>query len=105
MVLSQLSHRHASLGVTADQYHAVHDNLFAAMESTLGPDVFSEQVAAYPLPPEHGQPTAEGSARGGVLGARSSRMAAPTAGLGLGHTGEPAGNGVSAIPGGRHHHP
>lgn len=45
-VLSRLSHRHASLGVTAEQYDVVHDNLFAAMQTVLGSDVLTGQVAA-----------------------------------------------------------
>lgn len=44
-ILSRLSHRHASLGVTAAQYGVVHENLFAAMRSVIGPDVLTGEVA------------------------------------------------------------
>lgn len=40
-ILSRLSHRHASLGITAEQYHVVHENLFAALRSVVGPDVLT----------------------------------------------------------------
>lgn len=44
-VLSRIANKHASLGVTADQYRLVHDYLFAAIVAVLG-DVVTEAVAA-----------------------------------------------------------
>ncbi|MEV6218061.1 globin domain-containing protein [Nocardia sp. NPDC051833] len=45
-VLARIGHKHASLGVTADQYRVVHDNLFAAIVEVLGADVVTAPVAA-----------------------------------------------------------
>lgn len=44
-VLSRIANKHASLGVTGDQYQLVHDYLFAAIVAVLG-DVVTEDVAA-----------------------------------------------------------
>jgi nitric oxide dioxygenase len=44
-LLSRIGHKHASLGVTADQYPIVHDNLFAAIVTVLGADVVTGDVA------------------------------------------------------------
>ena len=35
-VLSRIAHKHAALGVTADQYRIVHEHLFAAIVEVLG---------------------------------------------------------------------
>lgn len=35
-MLSRIGHKHVSLGITADQYQIVHDNLFAAIVEVLG---------------------------------------------------------------------
>jgi nitric oxide dioxygenase len=45
-LLSRIGHKHASLGVTADQYPIVHDNLFAAIVAVLGADTVTDEVAA-----------------------------------------------------------
>ncbi|BBY79832.1 hemin transporter [Mycolicibacterium pulveris] len=45
-LLSRIGHKHASLGVTADQYPIVHDNLFAAIVAVLGTETVTEEVAA-----------------------------------------------------------
>ena len=45
-LLSRIGHKHASLGITADQYPIVHDNLFAAIVAVLGADTVTEDVAA-----------------------------------------------------------
>ncbi|MGW4842000.1 globin domain-containing protein [Nocardia brasiliensis] len=45
-LLSRIGHRHASLGVIADQYDIVHRHLFAAIVEVLGPEVVTEAVAA-----------------------------------------------------------
>ncbi|MGQ4597733.1 globin domain-containing protein [Nocardia sp. R6R-6] len=45
-MLSRIAHKHASLGVTPDQYQIVHDNLFAAIVEVLGADVVDAPVAA-----------------------------------------------------------
>ena len=45
-LLSRIGHKHASLGITADQYPIVHDNLFAAIVEVLGADTVTEDVAA-----------------------------------------------------------
>ena len=44
-LLSRIGHKHASLGVTADQYPIVHDNLFAAIVAVLGADTVTAEVA------------------------------------------------------------
>ncbi len=45
-LLSRIAHKHASLGVTADQYPIVHDNLFAAIVAVLGAETVTDEVAA-----------------------------------------------------------
>jgi nitric oxide dioxygenase len=45
-LLSRIGHKHASLGITADQYDVVHDNLFAAIVEVLGADTVTADVAA-----------------------------------------------------------
>ncbi|MDO5670459.1 MAG: globin domain-containing protein [Corynebacterium sp.] len=45
-LLTRIGHKHVSLGITADQYQIVHDNLFAAIAEVLGTDVVTEEVAA-----------------------------------------------------------
>lgn len=45
-LLSRIGHKHASLGVTADQYPIVHDNLFAAIVAVLGAETVTAEVAA-----------------------------------------------------------
>lgn len=44
-LLARIGHKHASLGITADQYQVVHDNLFAAIVEVLGADVVTAPVA------------------------------------------------------------
>jgi len=44
-LLSRIGHKHASLGVTADQYPIVHDNLFAAIVEVLGAETVTDEVA------------------------------------------------------------
>jgi nitric oxide dioxygenase len=44
-LLSRIGHKHASLGVTGDQYPIVHDNLFAAIVAVLGADTVTDEVA------------------------------------------------------------
>lgn len=45
-MLSRIGHKHASLGVTADQYPIVEEHLFAAIVAVLGADTVTEDVAA-----------------------------------------------------------
>jgi len=45
-LLSRISHKHASLGIVADQYPVVHEHLFAAIVQVLGADVVTAEVAA-----------------------------------------------------------
>ena len=45
-LLSRIGHKHASLGITADQYTVVHDSLFAAIVTVLGADTVTAEVAA-----------------------------------------------------------
>ncbi|MEU6185196.1 globin domain-containing protein [Nocardia sp. NPDC047038] len=45
-MLSRIAHKHASLGVTPEQYRIVHENLFAAIVEVLGADVVGDAVAA-----------------------------------------------------------
>ncbi|MDJ0396694.1 globin domain-containing protein [Rhodococcus sp. G-MC3] len=45
-LLSRIGHKHASLGITADQYAIVHEYLFAAIIEVLGADVVTPEVAA-----------------------------------------------------------
>jgi len=44
-LLSRIGHKHASLGVTPDQYPIVHEHLFAAIVQVLGADVVAADVA------------------------------------------------------------
>ncbi len=44
-LLSRIGHKHASLGVTADQYPVVHEHLFAAIVEVLGADIVTAEVA------------------------------------------------------------
>ena len=46
-LLSRIGHKHASLGITEDQYQIVHDNLFAAIVDVLGEAVTPEVAAAW----------------------------------------------------------
>lgn len=45
-LLSRIEHKHASLGITADQYPIVHEHLFAAIVEVLGADTVTAEVAA-----------------------------------------------------------
>ncbi|MER6609677.1 globin domain-containing protein [Streptomyces sp. NPDC000927] len=45
VMLGRIAHKHASLGVTADQYDIVHRHLFAAIAEVLG-DALTPEVAA-----------------------------------------------------------
>lgn len=44
-MLARIAHKHASLGVTPEQYHLVHRHLFSAIADVLG-DAVTEEVAA-----------------------------------------------------------
>ncbi|UXI77101.1 globin domain-containing protein [Streptomyces vinaceusdrappus] len=46
-LLSRIAHKHASLGVTSDQYKIVHRHLFAAIAEVLGDAVTPEVAAAW----------------------------------------------------------
>ena len=46
-LLARVAHKHASLGVTADQYEIVHTYLFAAIAGVLGAAVTPEVAAAW----------------------------------------------------------
>lgn len=46
-LLSRIGHKHASLGITPDQYQIVHDNLFAAIVEVLGEAVTPEVAEAW----------------------------------------------------------
>ncbi|MFD8049329.1 globin domain-containing protein [Streptomyces chartreusis] len=46
-MLSRIAHKHASLGVTAEQYGIVHEHLFAAIVDVLGEAVTPEVAAAW----------------------------------------------------------
>ncbi|MEV0699591.1 globin domain-containing protein [Saccharopolyspora sp. NPDC050389] len=46
-MLSRIAHKHASLGITPDQYSIVHTNLFAAIAEVLGEAVTDEVAAAW----------------------------------------------------------
>ncbi len=46
-VLSRIAHKHASLGITEDQYPIVHEHLFAAIVEVLGEAVTPEVAAAW----------------------------------------------------------
>lgn len=45
-LLSRIGHKHASLGITADQYQVVHTHLFAAIVEVLGAETVTADVAA-----------------------------------------------------------
>jgi nitric oxide dioxygenase len=47
VMLSRIAHKHASLGVTADQYQIVHDHLFAAIVEVLGDAVTPDVAEAW----------------------------------------------------------
>lgn len=47
ILLSRIAHKHASLGITADQYKIVHRHLFAAIAEVLGDAVTPEVAAAW----------------------------------------------------------
>ncbi|WOX20248.1 globin domain-containing protein [Streptomyces solicathayae] len=47
VMLGRIAHKHASLGVTADQYKVVHEHLFAAIVAVLGEAVTDEVAAAW----------------------------------------------------------
>ncbi|MGV0398160.1 globin domain-containing protein [Corynebacterium suicordis] len=46
-MLSRIGHKHVSLGITADQYQIVHDNLFAAIVEVLGDAITPEVAGAW----------------------------------------------------------
>ncbi|MFF5482349.1 globin domain-containing protein [Streptomyces sp. NPDC012935] len=46
-MLARIAHKHASLGVTAEQYALVHEHLFAAIADVLGEAVTPEVAAAW----------------------------------------------------------
>ncbi|MEU6271464.1 globin domain-containing protein [Streptomyces populi] len=46
-MLSRIAHKHASLGVTPEQYKVVHEHLFAAIVAVLGGAVTAEVAAAW----------------------------------------------------------
>ncbi|MFE7165797.1 globin domain-containing protein [Streptomyces sp. NPDC057616] len=46
-MLSRIAHKHASLGVTPEQYELVHEHLFAAIAEVLGEAVTPEVAAAW----------------------------------------------------------
>jgi nitric oxide dioxygenase len=46
-MLGRIAHKHASLGVTAEQYGLVHEHLFAALADVLGDAVTPEVAAAW----------------------------------------------------------
>ena len=46
-LLGRIAHKHASLGVTKDQYEIVHEHLFAAIVDVLGDAVTPEVAAAW----------------------------------------------------------
>ncbi|WP_072806104.1 globin domain-containing protein [Rhodococcoides yunnanense] len=45
-MLSRIGHKHASLGITAEQYDIVHEHLFAAIVEVLGAETVTAEVAA-----------------------------------------------------------
>ncbi|MCQ4196510.1 FAD-binding oxidoreductase [Streptomyces parvulus] len=47
IVLGRIAHKHASLGITSDQYKTVHRHLFAALAEVLGDAVTPEVAAAW----------------------------------------------------------
>jgi nitric oxide dioxygenase len=46
-LLSRIAHKHASLGISPDQYQVVHDNLFWAIVDVLGEAITPEVAAAW----------------------------------------------------------
>ena len=46
-LLRRIAHKHASLGINADQYQVVHDNLMWAIVDVLGDAVTAEVAAAW----------------------------------------------------------
>lgn len=46
-LLARIAHKHASLGITADQYTIVHEHLFAALGEVLGDALTDEAVVAW----------------------------------------------------------
>ncbi|WP_328428207.1 globin domain-containing protein [Streptomyces sp. NBC_00443] len=46
-MLARIAHKHASLGVTAEQYALIHEHLFAAIADVLGEAVTPEVAAAW----------------------------------------------------------
>ncbi|MFI6561311.1 globin domain-containing protein [Streptomyces sp. NPDC050534] len=46
-MLSRIAHKHASLGITPEQYELVHEHLFAAIAEVLGEAVTPEVAAAW----------------------------------------------------------
>jgi nitric oxide dioxygenase len=46
-MLSRIAHKHASLGITSEQYKVVHQHLFAAIAEVLGDAVTPEVAAAW----------------------------------------------------------
>ena len=44
-MMSRIAHKHASLGITAEQYPIVHDNLFGAIVEVLGAETVTAEVA------------------------------------------------------------
>ena len=46
-LLSRIAHKHASLGISPEQYHVVHDNLMWAIVDVLGEAVTPEVAAAW----------------------------------------------------------
>lgn len=46
-MLSRIGHKHVSLGITADHYQIVHDNLFSAIVEVLGDAITPEIAAAW----------------------------------------------------------
>lgn len=47
VMLSRIAHKHASVGITADQYPIVHRHLFAAIAEVLGDAITPEVAAAW----------------------------------------------------------
>ncbi len=46
-MLARIGHKHASLGITPDQYQVVHDSLFSAIVEVLGEAITPEVAAAW----------------------------------------------------------
>ncbi|WP_280459280.1 globin domain-containing protein [Nocardia carnea] len=45
-MLARIGHKHASLGIVAEQYPVVHEHLFAAIVDVLGADTVTAEIAA-----------------------------------------------------------